>query len=272
MHGKLKILFELLVITAAAYFLADACRVVFFDAGQADAAVQTVTAAPAAPKPVKPKLSHWAAIEGRNLLKAAAPKPPEKKAPPQKKITDLPISKLNIRLLGTIQGTDPALSRAIILQGKRQSILRIGEKVAGYDLAAVHRRAVELRKGSGRELLVIDGNDAETAQRYKARTVSLSRRKVSGAMKDIGALAREVSLRPSADSGRKGLLITRLKDSSLLHDIGLRQGDMLIDAGGRPLRSLADLGSLASLMKEKRVSLNILRDSAMQTLTVDLVP
>lgn len=273
MSEKIKVLLEICIITLAAYFLADAAYV-FLGSGpaaQRDDQLQVVAPAPA---PVKREaLSAFAGIGRRNLFKAQLakpkPKPKPKAEPDASPITELPVS-ASLRLLGTVYSPDEALRRAVILNGKDQDILRQGQKIGGYTVQDILRRAVVVKSSSREEIIVIDGNDAEVARRASAMR-PLSRRALDRYFGDLATMAEDIRIESVTRKGAKGLAVTGLRRGSLLHEAGLRQKDVILSANGVSLGDPADLLRFRRMLGADRINLELLRDNRPFTLNLEIV-
>ena len=89
---------------------------------------------------------------------------------------------------------------------------------------------------------------------------------------ESGRILAETTLVPAMDAGRvAGFTITRMPDSTLLTDAGLRAGDVLTEVNGVPIDSLATLiGLWPRLQTESAVRAVVLRNGQPVSLSVTL--
>ncbi|WP_187170456.1 type II secretion system protein N [Salidesulfovibrio onnuriiensis] len=106
-----------------------------------------------------PPVSHFAAIRDRNLFRAAMPEASGATA-----IEELPVVQLGIKLLGTIYCDAAPLSRAIILEGDKQRLVKVGDSLAGHSIAEIQRRALVLSKGGEKKVLLIELESDDQAE------------------------------------------------------------------------------------------------------------
>lgn len=134
-----------------AYFLAGAARALMAQP-QLPALDDTGLAAS---EPVEtifiPALSDFSSIRERNVFKAARPDVQETTS-----IENLPVVQLSVKLLGTIDCDVTPLSRAIVLEGDKQRLVKVGDSLGGHSISEIQRRAVVLLKGGQKQVLLID--------------------------------------------------------------------------------------------------------------------
>ena len=172
--------------------------------------------------------------------------------------------------MGTVYSADNSLCWAIIKAGANQKILRRGDKIGGYVIDDIRRRAVVVKRGSKREVIVIDKDDARVASRASSMP-SLSRKKLDSYFGNLAKVADDVTIAPVRAGKGDALAVTTLREGSPLFEAGLRPRDILVSANGRNLSDPADLLRLRSMLKENRITLEVLRDKKPLTLNLEIV-
>ncbi len=266
MFRKVSILLELVCVTACAYFLAATVNVLLLPAVDVGAAVVPPPPPPAQAPP--PPRAEFDAIAGRNLFDVLVPEPPK---PQEKTVTELPVSGLGSRLIGTIYSDDPSLRRAIVLQGSAQNILKTGEGVEGLPIKEIMRRAVILTRDGQDELMVIDGNDAEVALKA-SRQNTVSRKWFKGQLMNLSKLVKGIQLRDAAYGEKKGVLVQNMAPDSIFKELGLKVGDLLLKVNDIPFTKYrSPIEALNLLNKSDEVKIDLLRIDKVITLTYNMV-
>jgi len=179
--------------------------------------------------------------------------------------TSLSISKRGFSLLGTVCSEDASASRAVISYNNKELLLYAGETVNGWKIVEIHRREIVLQRGTVKERLLLD--DATQMHTVKEGDVRfINRSAVREHIRDLGTLARSIEIVPLKRDGTQGLYVQSLQIGSFMHSMGLREGDMLSAVNGVPVASLADAVSLAPVLEQSRVTLEIVRNGRTQTL------
>ena len=271
--GKVKIFIELLAVTIVSYFLADACYSLFFieQAASPKTAIRIASTNVTAQKQIARNTFNM--IERRNLLKVqnVPPKPKPVPAPTPPRVEALSISKRGFYLLGTIYADIPSQSWAIVLYKNKQSLYKIGTVVGGWKITEIKRREIILQRKNMKERLLIDakGVVAQAVKNINERV--LARGYVKNQLKNIDKIAQSIQLEPKQVAQSKGLQISFLRLKSFFYNMGLRKGDLLVQANGKVFASLSDAASLMSMLDSNNISLDIIRKGKRQTLTYRLV-
>ena len=231
---------------------------------------------------VKP--SNYKAITGRNIFGAeekAAP-PPE---PEVKEIETLEPTTLDLSLLGTIAGSEET-ARAIIFDRKKksQNIYRIEDTVQGAVIKQILRGKVVLRVDGRDEILYMvednkPGGKKKTAKRdirsrrskpsarettkekVDEEVISLSHEDLKKSMENINDLMTQVRVRPYFRRGKpEGLIISQIQPDSVFSDLGLMNGDILVNVNGKQITSPEEAFTLYNSLKSgSEVSIEITR-------------
>lgn len=266
--SKVRIFIELLVVAAVSYFMSDACYALFFEK-QIIVPKHMAHHIPTKKSIEKQvALSSYKLIEQRNLFKVKnAPSVPTKRTFEKNSTQQaVSISKRGFHLLGTVVAETPTKSWAIVLYGNKQSLYKYGSTISGWRVVEIKRREIILQRGKVRERLLID--EATLNGSSKDRVVERSY--IKSELQDLRKVARSIQLVSQTRWGRKGLHVQTIRAGCFLYNMGLRKGDLLVKANGKPLTSLGDMASLMSMLEMNNFALNIIRKGKSQTLTFRL--
>ena len=256
-----KIALNLMTVTLVAYFLASGAVALVIDPVLPSAGTGPGGSARDVAKVSVPPLNYFSPILNRNAFKAARPKPPApKKKPVKPSIESLPIAKLNVALLGTIYSSVPALSRAVILQGSTQKLVKAGDDVSGFKISEIQRRAIVLEKGKVHQLLLIDKTDKTVAAKSDEARTMLSRTSVKAVLQDLDALSKQIWLAPATRGKQQGLWVRDLRAGTLFSKAGLQKDDVILNIGGKSVTKNVNPVTLFKLLDNERVVVDILRD------------
>jgi general secretion pathway protein C len=230
------------------------------------------------------KLSNYKAISRRNIFGAeekAAP-PPE---PEVKEIETLEPTTLDLSLLGTIAG-DEESARAIIFDRKKKSqdIYRLDDTVQGAVIKQILRGKVVLRVDGRDEILYMvedskPGLGKKTAKRDRRsrssksptreateekvdeETISLNHADLQKSMENINELMTQVRVRPYFRRGKpEGLIVSQIQPDSVFSELGLKNGDILVNVNGKQIASPEEAFQLYNGLKSgSELSIEITR-------------
>ncbi|NDV24921.1 PDZ domain-containing protein [Desulfovibrio sp. JC022] len=268
MLGKLKILGEILIVTVSAYCLASG---VFLFIKPAEITLpDTAAIAPAINLKQKAGRAHFEVINNRNLFAAFDPakvvKPkPKPKPKPVNDLASLPVA-TNYRLIGTVYASDPLLRRAVVIIDGRYHVLKKGEQYKDIIISEVKRRAVVLTRGGRKEIIMIDGDDKKIAAKSDSGDVLLNRKKMGKVISRPEDILSKVDFAPAKVDGQKGLLINGVADDSVLADIGIKEGDLIVSVNGQGFNSMADLMNMAKMRVKDSIEIKIWRNKRFETL------
>ncbi len=240
-------------------------------------------AASAPPEPPATWEDRQAILE-KNLFNVSTLLPeaaPEDIAPPPD--ANLEETKLPLRLLGTLASTTPGDARAAVenqREGRKIVVVRVGDEILeGVRVVAVERRRIVIDNGGKREALSLDD---ETEQRIsqqdpnagraiarasaraaprpaplpRARRIpeqaaaapaQASRAPGAGDLGDPASIASQARFLPKYDEESQQLLgieVTAIKPGSLLEEIGVQEGDVIIEFNGMDLENGEDSAAL----------------------------
>ncbi|WP_291322570.1 PDZ domain-containing protein [Desulfonatronospira sp.] len=172
-------------------------------------------------------------------------------------------------LLGTFTG-DNAL--ALVSIDGQSFIISAGESKMGWELAGISPRSTSWRIAGHERLLQMRSENTDKArpaaspQRLEPETgssqkISLSRDNIQAVLENPNSMLEMARFNPyTGEGGNRGFEITNIRRDSLLHELGLKNGDVLARIDGRPIRNPADLlQAYSSLAQSSLVSINIIR-------------
>ena len=228
--------------------------------------------------PQKTKLDYKAVIE-RNLF-GGDPYGP--KAPPQKeeqKPEDLPLSKLKLKLKGTIVDKNGKYSTAIIedLVRKTQDLCHVGDKVKNALIKKIARTYVIINTGSRDEILAMNPDEmgkksSPQIQRTGSGKIKVSRKLIEHSMSNLASIMQDALIKPYFRRGMvEGFKITRIRNGSLYSQLGLKNGDVLVAINNEKLDDPRKLLTLYDRFKNlNEIKLKIKRRGRQETLSYQL--
>jgi general secretion pathway protein C len=236
----------------------------------------------------KKSIDDYRVIENRNLFKLAkktAPPPPPP-PPPAPEVEELQLTNLNLKLWGTIIGSDGS-SYAIIEDPKtrEQSLYRSGDSIQTASLKTIFREKVVLTVGNKDEILKMEDlagssrkrglqKPARPAQRQTpvppadGENIAVERSKIEQATKNLNQLMRQARIRPHFTNGKPdGIRLSGIRPGSIFEDIGFKSGDIITSVNGESIESVDDaLKFYSSLKSAQDVSLQIRRNGLDQNI------
>ena len=191
---------------------------------------------------------------------------------------------MKLKLWGTITGED-GLTRAVIENQTqhRQAYYQTGEEVASARIKMILREKVVLSVNGEDQILemaqptgvggpALISRVGASANRPVASPSSMRQapapRSIRIKLSRLGTVSdnpedwnKEVSASPIAnESGDGGLVINRIKPSSALRRLGIRNGDVVVSINDQPVEELADIfENLTEISEGETLSLNIKR-------------
>ena len=159
---------------------------------------------------------------------------------------NIPLTRLKLKLVGTIVDKENKFSRAIIedpATGK-QSLYHVGEKVKNGCIKKIAPFYVIISTIKGDEVLVMDVEDSKKesifdSHKGKAETTLVSKKlfgMASNNMDGMDDVIKDVIIRPYFRRGKiLGFKITQIKPGSVFHKLGLKNGDILLSINDEKL-------------------------------------
>lgn len=188
-----------------------------------------------------------------------------------------------ISAVGIVMSARVEARAAVLQSGGRTRVVGVGDMAFGGRIAAIESDHVAVEFDSGRvQLRLVAGSSAAPAAATTASAavdgspapaLAMERREIERRLgEESGRILAETTLVPAMDAGRvAGFTITRMPDSTLLTDAGLRAGDVLTEVNGVPIDSLATLiGLWPRMQTETAVRAVVLRNGQPVSLSVTL--
>lgn len=203
----------------------------------------------------------------------------EASTPPVAAIADAPVTGLSMKLVATMESTDPAASLATFYDpgGGTTGIYGVGDFVAsGAVVDGIGAGFVTVAMANGTTALLRVGetpkptpppppaSSSSPSTTSRARSTSsaaipgaadaiscsgstcvVERELVESLMSDPSKLATQAAVRPTS----KGFQLSRVRSGSLPALLGLRTGDILTEVNGQSLDSLEDALDLATKLR-----------------------
>jgi type II secretion system protein C len=212
------------------------------------------------------------AIVARNLFRSAlVPKEGSAGAAVTDDAGPLEESELPVRLLGTVASDNPAIARAALedTEKRERLIVSIGDRVK--DEATVYRierRRVVLAENDGMRELSLDDEPPAVASPANRRRAAVDKRRqrpartpraaprvtrgdVQETLRDPSTLFQQARFLPKYDDGKmQGYQVSGIKPGSLVEEMGLGDGDVIVEANGIPIDSPTSGGQLFRQMNE----------------------
>jgi general secretion pathway protein C len=212
-------------------------------------------------------LSHYNTISERNLFKTQTD---NDNTPVAVNVETLEQTSLNLKLWGTVTGTDKEAFAVIEEAGNRQqNLYRIGDTVENATVKIILREKVVLSVNGKDEVLEIEkavgragapstalsrrplpvGGGTGSA-RVRTQKITLRRSMIENAIQDVNQLLSQVNIRPHFHQGQPdGLMLSRIKPNSLFMRMGLRNGDVISGVNGQNIQSVDDALSFYESLK-----------------------
>lgn len=231
-----------------------------------------------------------------NLFGDATAKPQEVV---QQDVTDAPETKLNLLLSGVVSSSDPSVGAAVIQYRNSQSTYGVGDKIEGTQvtLDEIYSDRVIIKNRVTRETLMLDGVDFEEANRLREQNKAITSESTSvqGPRQitnvaptaqpsvDVVAIQRKLRDDPSSfadfvrltphvrDGMRIGFRLSPGNDPTLFKEVGLQDGDIVIEMNGYDLSDTVQALEAAALINEAQsLDFEVLRNDEVVSLILDI--
>jgi general secretion pathway protein C len=192
-------------------------------------------------------------------------------------------AEMTLLLEGVIITSEPGSSIALVRRpdARRARSVRVGESVYGMTLVGVTREAARFERKGSQLLVYLDGGRLQPSLQvaenteYKGSSRGDDKEstsfRISGMetntwlsrefertvaeqrlTKEMPVILAETGLSPRVEGGEaQGIQITHLPDGTLLSEIGLLPGDVLLSVNDVPLTSLSALTSIFPQLRSK---------------------
>jgi len=189
----------------------------------------------------------------------------------------------SVRVSGIVASAEPGCSSAIFEVEQRRRVAGVGEVVFGGRVTSIEADRVTLDFGSGDVELrlagaVVAGAPPPVAAPLQGRgeeapVAHIERAEVDRRLKvEMSRILSETQLRAVREGGAvRGLAVVRLPAGTLLTEVGLEPGDVILEVNGVVLDSMATLiGLWPRLQGATELQATVLRDGRKLPLTVTL--
>ncbi|HON59215.1 MAG TPA: PDZ domain-containing protein [Smithella sp.] len=185
--------------------------------------------------------------------------------------------KTDFDLKGTVAG--PSSYSYVIIEehgSKKQKLLKLGDKIGARELVKIARNAATFREGGSETTLrvkeTVEGPllspSATPARRTQDMGVTLNPENIRDQLDNLKALMNQAVIRPFLNQGnQEGFIISNISPESIYAKMGLKNGDIIINANDQPLHSAGSLLHLVNTMQAgSNISLSIKREGKPQTI------
>jgi general secretion pathway protein C len=234
----------------------------------------------------KATLDTYAAIVQRNIFDSTSPNAQLLTEIPtaQQTASTAKVKRADLRLIGTVvAGTD---SLALIEINRKIELFRSGDRLPGEGtLGLISRSLIEIKERDGTTwnlLLYQNGKNqpavpAASTSKNGIRDMgknrwSIAREVADQARGNIGGLLTSVRLEPRLTNGATaGFVVRMIKPRSLLAQLGIRKGDVLMQVNGVDLNSPEKGLQVVQQLREARtISISLERKGAPTTFTYEV--
>lgn len=304
-------LLYLLLVTAAAALAAEMVNAYISSQLAAPLkSAQTQASGTAGPVTQKAPLTHYEAINKRNIFNATPPSETPASPPvsePLPPVPEPPATPLPFKLVGTVAGANTP--RFAILETTAnpagQAVYQVGDMVQQVVIVDIRSDCVVLERGAGRREALCFQADSGTAPpqqsavpapaarqaavapppaprsgdagstgivRVDPGTWRVSRELILENFANVGSLSSQATVTPYFVQGQQqGFRLSRISSAGLLQQIGIQEGDVLQTVNGLNLYTPQEaLQAYQQLQTESTVRIHILRNNRPTTLTYEL--
>ncbi|MEX0606741.1 MAG: type II secretion system protein GspC [Halofilum sp. (in: g-proteobacteria)] len=198
--------------------------------------------------------------------------------PAEDALADAPETRLNLTLRGLFVAGDGNGMAIIAAGGGDEETYSVGDTVVGNAaIAAILRDRVVVERDGVREVLLMEGVSAPTANRPRAQRDS--RRKVDSARRlrqkfrsDPSALARSVRFQPARENGELvGYRIRSRTNELSLETFGVQSSDIVTRVNGVPLDDPRRANeALLSMRDAQTIQLEVLRNGQRRSVSIPI--
>jgi general secretion pathway protein C len=193
---------------------------------------------------------------------------------------DVPLTKLNLSLVGIVASSDPKYSSAIILYQGKQDTYFTDSKIGSTNATVLHiypdRLILDLH--GALQTLMLDADDFKATSklqrrnpttRSKTHTVKLNRAEI---LKNPSKLTHYIRISPVREDGHiKGYRLRPGRDASVFNGAGLKAGDIAVELNGVDLTNMAEAMTLMKAFPTMNsMSVSVLRNGQIHELFLSL--
>ncbi len=274
MIKRLFVLLNIGLITLAAYFAVDLfykIGVSEFLPGAADVAPEAGGVAAVDGNIAKSDstrfrkdYSVYQGIYERDLFKTTDAAREERPAEERIEVEKLQETQLNLKLWGTVTGSQEKAYAVIEDKTKReQALYRKGDTIQGATIKMILRKKVVLRANGKDEILTMEEEKGQVGRAASTRpdafasveaageNIELDRTEINSVLNNINRLMEQAKVRPYFRNGKpNGLLLTHIRQNSFFTDLGLKSGDIVRGVNGKEIKSVDDAMELYNGLKD----------------------
>lgn len=234
----------------------------------------------------KPLLADYESILQRNIFNSAAQGnatfKAQERAPEKTVAATKPAVRTNLKLLGTVSAEEGSL--AMIQADRSMDLYRLGDEVpGGGTVKEITRNMVTIQNSDGStEILSLyeagaPGSPAPAAsppaaaaeENGQIRPVGenqwmVDRQVAENARSNLGELLKSARMEPNVVNGNtEGFVVRMIQPGSLLANLGIRRGDVIMEVNGVELSSPEKALQIFQQLREARhISIGLQRDGA----------
>ncbi|MCK5595190.1 hypothetical protein KAI19_03335 [bacterium] len=190
--------------------------------------------------------------------------------------------KSSLKLKGTVTGAKDFTFCIINNKTTRkEDLYTIGSKVAGFVVASIGKDSVTLENADEKLELYINGKEKQGELSASAKSLPINvihlsenswvvkKSELPKIRENTTKFLSEVKIKPVFSSGKmKGFKIGSIKSSSMLSDLGIKNGDTVKKINGKALNSPKKVFELYKKFRNsKSIDLEVERNGKMQVLT-----
>lgn len=193
------------------------------------------------------------------------------------------VAPTDVAAVGIVMSAREEARSAVLTSAGRARVVGIGDTAFGGRVAVIEADHVIVDYDSGRVRLPLVSGAAAPVPLASAASApateapdpprAMERQEIERRLgEESGRILAETTLIPAMEAGRvAGFTITRMPESTLLSDAGLRAGDVLTEVNGVPIDSLATLiGLWPRLQTATALRALVLRNGQPVSLSVTL--
>jgi len=226
---------------------------------------------------LKGSVTEYSQIYERNLFGTLVTKNDSK---PDIDIKSLEKTRLNLKLLGTVVGFN--INYAVIVVENKQGLYKEQDEIKDAKIKRIFRQKVVLTRNGKDEILTIDEDEGQKQKYYESvdesinqsgeNSYEISRDFIDKSLENMNSLMRQARVRPNFENGNPaGLKIESIRPFSLFKKMGLENGDVLVGANGKEIKTVNDaIGLYHSLKSAERIALDIKRNGNNQTIEYNI--
>ncbi|WP_457639349.1 PDZ domain-containing protein [Persephonella sp.] len=184
-----------------------------------------------------------------------------------------------IKLIGTV--IVKGKPYALLSTGSETKAVSVGDKVAGYTVKKIEKYQVTVERNGRTYLITVKldsktGSSAGLSGKIPAsvktegdrQVIKLDKRFVEEKTADIGKLMKDILIQPVVRNGETvGFIFRYVKPNSLLYNLGLRSGDMIVSVNGRSIKTVEEAFKIYNILRnESTVEVVIKRKGREKTL------